>query len=73
MTLTALFHWIYLFLLILVFFFFFFAVAFPPFGNSDHVGVPVPIDFPSNSEGDATFHRAAYSCSFLIGMVFVII
>ena len=70
MTLTALLLWIYLLLLILVFFF---AVAFPSFGKSDHVGVPVSIDFPSNSEGDSTFHRTAYSCSFFMGMVFVII
>ena len=39
-------------------------VTFPPLGNFDHVVVSVSIDFPSNSKGDAPYHRAAndYSC-----------
>ena len=32
-------------------------VTFPPLGNSDHVVVSVSIDFPSNSQWDALFHR----------------
>ena len=39
------------------------AMAFPPLGNSDHVAVSVPIDFPSNSQQDAPFHRIAYDYS----------
>ena len=35
-------------------------MAFPPFGNSDHVVVSVSIDFPTNSQRDAPFHRIAY-------------
>ena len=31
-------------------------MAFPPLENSDHVGVSVSIDFPSNSQWDASFH-----------------
>ena len=40
-------------------------MAFPPFGNSDHVVVSVSIDFPLNSKRDAPFHRIAcdYSCA----------
>ena len=38
-------------------------MAFPPFGNSDHVFVSVPIDFPSYSQWDAPFHRIAYDFS----------
>ena len=40
------------------------AKAFPPLGNSDHV-VSVSIDFPTNSQQDAPFHRIAfdYSCA----------
>ena len=38
-------------------------MAFPPFGNSDHVVVSVSIDFPSNSQRDAPFHRIAYGYS----------
>ena len=40
-------------------------MAFPPLGNFDHVIVLVSIGFPSNSQGDAPFHRIAYgySCS----------
>ena len=39
-----------------------FTMAFPPLGNSDHV-VSVSIDFPSNSQRDAPFHRIAYDYS----------
>ena len=35
-------------------------MAFPPLGNSDHVVVSVSIDFASNSQQDALFHRIAY-------------
>ena len=35
-------------------------MAFPPLGNSDHVVVSVSIDFSSNSQWDASFHRIAY-------------
>ena len=35
-------------------------MAFPPLGNSEHVVVSVSIDFPSNSQRDAPFHRIAY-------------
>ena len=38
-------------------------VAFPPLGNSDHVVVSVSIDFPSNSQQDALFHRIDYDYS----------
>ena len=38
-------------------------MAFPPLGNSDHVVVSVSIDFPSNSQWDAPFHRIAYEYS----------
>ena len=38
-------------------------MAFSPLGNSDHVVVSVFIDFPSNSQGDALFHRIAYDYS----------
>ena len=49
-------------------------MAFPPFGNSDHVFVLVSIDFSSNSKWDALFHCIAYyTILMLIGMVFVII
>ena len=34
-------------------------MAFPPLGNSDHVVVSVSIDFPSNLQQDASFHRTA--------------
>ena len=37
-------------------------MAFPPIGNSDHV-VSVSIDFPTNSQHDAPFHRIAYDYS----------
>ena len=36
------------------------AMAFSPLGNSDHVVVSVSIDFPTNSQRDASFHRIAY-------------
>ena len=39
------------------------AKAFPPLGNSDHVVVSVSIDFPTNSQQDAPFHRIAYDYS----------
>ena len=39
-------------------------MAFLPLGNSDHVVVPVSIDFPINSKQDNTlFHRLAYAYS----------
>ena len=37
--------------------------AFPPLGNSDHVVASVSIDFPTNSQQDAPFHRIAYDYS----------
>ena len=37
-------------------------MAFPPFGNSDHV-VSVSIDCPTNLQEDAPFHRIAYDYS----------
>ena len=37
-------------------------MAFPPLGNSDVV-VSVSIDFPTNSQRDAPFHRIAYDYS----------
>ena len=38
-------------------------MAFPPLGNSVHVVVSVSIDFPTNSQQDAPFHRIAYEYS----------
>ena len=38
-------------------------MAFPPLGNSNHVVVSVSIDFPTNSQQDAPFHRIAYDYS----------
>ena len=38
-------------------------MVFPPLGNPDHVVVSVSIDFPSNSQWDAPFHRIAYDYS----------
>ena len=38
-------------------------MAFPPLGNSDHVVVSLSIDFPTNSQWDAPFHRIAYDYS----------
>ena len=48
-------------------------MAFPPLGNSDHVVVPVSIDFPSNSQRDAPFHSIAYDYSRTDWTVFMII
>ena len=38
-------------------------MAFAPLGNSDHAVVSVSIDFPTNSQQDAPFHRIAYDYS----------
>ena len=38
-------------------------MAFPPLRNSDHVDVSVSMDFPNNSQQDASFHRIAYDYS----------
>ena len=38
-------------------------MAFPPSGNSGHLVVSVSIDFPTNSQRDALFHRIAYDYS----------
>ena len=38
-------------------------MAFAPLGNFDHVVVSVSIDFPTNSQQDAPFHRIAYDYS----------
>ena len=38
-------------------------MAFPPLGNSDHIVVSVSIDFRTNSQQDAPFHRIAYGYS----------
>ena len=38
-------------------------MAFPPLRNSDHVVVSLSIDFPTNSQQDASFHRIAYDYS----------
>ena len=38
-------------------------MAFPPFGNSDHVAVSVSIDFPIKSKQDTPFHCVAYDYS----------
>ena len=38
-------------------------MAFPPLGSSDHVVVSVSIDFPTNSQQDAPFHRISYDYS----------
>ena len=35
-------------------------IAFPLLENSDHIVVPVSIDFPSNSRQDVPFHCIAY-------------
>ena len=45
-------------------------MAAPPLKNSDHVIVSVSIDFPSNSQRDALFHRIAYnySCAYWEGV-----
>ena len=39
------------------------AMTSPPLGNSDHVAVSVPINFPPNSQQDAQFHCIAYDYS----------
>ena len=39
------------------------AMAFPSLKNSDHIVVSVSIDFPSNTQRYATFHRIAYDYS----------
>ena len=49
------------------------AMAFPPLGDSDQVFISVSINFSSNSQRDATFHRILMTILVLIGMVFVII
>ena len=38
-------------------------MAFPPFGNSDHVVVSFSINFPTNSQQDVPFHHIAYNYS----------
>ena len=38
-------------------------MPFPPLGNSDHVEASGAIDFPSNSKGNAPFHRIIYHYS----------
>ena len=38
-------------------------MTFSPLGNSDHVVVSVSIDFPSNSQLDASFPHLAYDYS----------
>ena len=38
-------------------------MVFPPLGNSDHVVVSVSIDFPSNSQRDASFYCIPYDYS----------
>ena len=38
-------------------------MAFPLLGNSDHVVVSVSIDFPTNSQQDAPFHRIGHDYS----------
>ena len=38
-------------------------MAFSPLGNFDHVVVSVSIDFATNSQRDAPFHRIAYDYS----------
>ena len=59
--LIVLLFWIYFFLLTLVFDASIYStMAFLPLGNSDHVVASVSIDFPSNSQRDALFHRVAY-------------
>ena len=48
-------------------------MAFVPLGNSDHVVVSVFVDFPTNSQQDASFHRIAYDYSRADWDVFMII
>ena len=40
-----------------------YAMAFAPLENSDQVAVSVSIDFPTNSQQDAPFHRIDYDYS----------
>ena len=40
-------------------------MTFAALGNSDHLGITVSIDFPLNSQWDASFHRIAYDYSLL--------
>ena len=42
-------------------------IAFPLLENSDHIVVPVSIDFPSNSRQDVPFHCIAYVFSCWLG------
>ena len=69
--LLVLLFWTYLFLLMHASICF--TLAFPPLGNCNHVVVSVSIDFPSNSQREAPFHRIAYDYYCAIGTVFVII
>ena len=39
-------------------------MVFSPLRNSNHVVVSVSIDFPSNSQQEAPFHRIAYDYSY---------
>ena len=39
------------------------SMTFPPMGNSDPFVASVSIDFPSNSQQDAPFHRIVYDYS----------
>ena len=39
-------------------------MAFSSFGKSDHVVVPVSIDFTTNSQRDVPFHHKAYDYSY---------
>ena len=48
-------------------------MVFPPLGNSYHVAASVCINYLSNSQRDAMFHRIAYDYSFAGGTVFAII
>ena len=69
-SLKVLLFWIYLFLDTSICS----TMGFPPLGNSDHIVVSVSIDFPTNSQRDAPFHRIAYDYSHAdIGIVFMII
>ena len=58
--LRVLLFWIYLFLLTLIFVLQWLSLH---LGNSDHVIVSVSINFLSNSQRDAPFHRMAYDYS----------
>ena len=45
-------------------------ITFPPLGNFGHFVVSVSIDFPSNSQGDASLHHIAsdFPCAALDGL-----